>query len=137
MNRQGTIKKIDGKYVWISLAPLGCCGGQEGGSCHCSSSSTEVEFKAINQNDLNLSVGDYVEASTPTKAAWGGVFRLLVVPAALLAVGWVAFGPWIGTGAAVTGLLFSVLFPQNQDTGFPKVERVIPVADFTPFAQKA
>jgi hypothetical protein len=133
MNRQGTIKRIDGRAVWISFAPLACCSG-DGAVCHCASSTAEVEFKALNHQNLSLSVGDYVEVSTPTGAAWGGVIRLVVVPLALLAAGWTFFGPWVGAAAGGAGLLFSLLFPQDPDSGFPKVERIIPVADFTPLA---
>lgn len=136
MNRQGTIKKIEGRNVFISFAPLACCGG-DGSACHCASSTAEVEFKALNHQNLNLSVGDFVEVSTPTGAAWGGVVRLVVVPGVLLAAGLAFLGPWWGAGLALAGLLASVLFPQNPDSGYPKVERLIPVADFSPFAAKA
>jgi hypothetical protein len=131
MNRQGTIKRIEGRTVFLSFAPLACCGG-DGSSCHCASSTAEVEFKALNHQDLNLSVGDYVEVSLPTGAAWGGVIRLFVVPGVLLALGLVFFNGWVASGAAVVGLLASVVFPQNPESGFPKVERIVPVADFLP-----
>jgi hypothetical protein len=136
MNRQGTIKKIDGRNVFLSFAPLACCGG-DGSACHCASSTAEVEFKALNDKNLNLTLGDYVEVSTPSGAAWGGVVRLLVIPGALLILGLVFFNGWIAGGAAALGLLGSILFPQNPDSGFPKVERIIPVADFSPFTAKA
>lgn len=134
MNRQGTIKKIEGKYVWISLAPLGCCGGSEGGSCHCSSTTSEVEFKAINSKGLTLSPGDYVDISNPTGASWGGVVRLLVIPGALLAAGLMWFGAWGAAAGAALGLGASLLFPQSKDSGYPTVEQIVPVADFTPLA---
>ena len=136
MNQQGTIKRIEGRDVWVSFAPLACCSG-DGSVCHCASGTALVEFKALNQQNLNLSIGDFVEVSTPSGAALGGIVRLAVVPAALLLAGWLAFGVWVGAGAAVVGVLASILFPQNPDSGFPKVERLIPVADFTPFAAKA
>lgn len=137
MNRQGTIKKIEGKYVWISLAPLGCCGGSEGGSCHCSSSTTEVEFKAINTKGLKLNPGDYVDISNPTGASWGGVVRLLVIPGALLAAGLFWLGPWGAAAGAALGVGVSLLFPQDRDSGYPQVEEIVPVADFTPLANFA
>lgn len=136
MNQQGTIKRIEGRSVWISFAPLACCGG-DGAVCHCASSTAEVEFKALNHQNLPLETGDYVEVSTPTGAAWGGVVRLVVAPLVLLAAGWAVFSPWVGAAAGGTALLFSVVFPQNPDSGFPKVERVIPVGDFTPFTARA
>jgi len=120
----------------VSFAPLGCCGG-DGSACHCASSTAQVEFKALNQKELPVSVGDFVEVSNPSGAAWGGVVRLLVIPGVLLGVGLAFFGPWVGAAGAVLGLGFSVVFPQNPESGFPKVERIIPVADFTPFAAKA
>jgi len=134
MNRQGTIKKIEGPFVQISLAPLGCCGGQEGGNCHCSSSTTEVEFKAINAQNLDLRVTDFVEVSNPTGATWGGVVRLLLIPGVLLAAGLVWFGPWGAALGVALGVGASLLFPQAKESGYPKVERVVPVADFTPFS---
>jgi len=137
MNRQGTIKKIEDRYVWISLAPLGCCGGQEGGACHCSSSTAEVEFKALNHQNLDLPVGDYVDISNPTTASWAGVVRLLVIPGVLLGVGLALYGVWGAAAGAALGIGASLLFPQDQDSGYPKVDRIIPVADFTPFAAKA
>jgi hypothetical protein len=133
MNRQGTIKKIEGKNVYVSFAPLACCGG-DGSACHCASSTAEVEFKALNNKNLSLSTGDFVEVSTPEAATWGGIVRLLVVPGVLLTVGLIWFTPLIAGIAAGAGLLFSILFPQNPESGFPKVERVIPVADFMPLA---
>lgn len=133
MNQQGTIKRIEDRYVWVSFAPLACCGG-DGSVCHCASSTALVEFKAMNQKNLNLSVGDFVEVSTPSGAAAGGIVRLLVIPGVLLAAGWIAFGVWAGVAGAVAGLGFSLLFPQDPDSGFPKVERLIPVADFMPLA---
>jgi|GEM_PF-1824250 hypothetical protein len=133
MNQQGTIKRIEGRYVWVSFAPLACCSG-DGEVCHCASGTALVEFKALNQKDLGLSIGDFVEVSTPTGAALGGVVRLALVPLVLLALGWLAFGVWGGVIAAAAGLGFSLLFPQNPDSGFPKVERLIPVGDFTPLA---
>lgn len=137
MNRQGTIKRIEGRTVFLSFAPLGCCGGGAGSACHCSSSTAEVEAKALNDKGLPVSIGDFVEVSTPTGAAWGGVVRLVVVPGALLAAGLVFLTPWWAAVLAAAGLGFSLLFPQNPDSGFPKVERIIPVADFSPFAAKA
>ena len=137
MNRQGTIKKIEGKQVWISFAPLACCSGGDGSACHCASSTAEVEFKALNSKNLNLSLGDYVEVSTPTGAAWGGVVRLLVVPLALLIVGLVFWNPWVGAALAAGGIGLSLLFPQNPESGHPKVEGIIPVGDFTPFSARA
>ena len=134
MNRQGTIKKIEGKYVWISLAPLGCCGGSAGGSCHCSSTTSEVQFKAINAKGIEVQAGDYVDISNPTGATWAGIVRLLVVPGALLIAGYLWFGPWGAAGAAALGIIASLLFPQDKDSGYPQVEQVIPVADFTPLA---
>jgi len=134
MNQQGTIKRIEGRYVWVSFAPLACCNGEDGAVCHCANGTAQVEFKALNQKDLGLSVGDFVEVSTPTGAALGGVVRLAVVPLVLLALGWVALGVWGGIAAAVAGLGFSLLFPQNPDSGFPKVEKLVPVGDFTPLA---
>lgn len=131
MNRQGTIKRIEGRTVFLSFAPLACCGG-DGSSCHCASSTAEVEFKALNNQGLDLSVGDYVEVSLPTGAAWGGVLRLFVIPGALLALGLLFFNGWVAAGAGLVGLLASVVFPQNPESGFPKVERVVPVADFVP-----
>ena len=136
MNQQGTIKRIEGRYVWVSFAPLACCSG-DGAVCHCASSTALVEFKALNQQNLNLSMGDFVEVSTPSGAALGGIFRLLVVPGVLLAAGWLTFGIWPGVAAGVAGLVFSPLFPQNPDSGFPKVERLVPVGDFTPFTAQA
>jgi len=136
MNQQGTIKRIEGRYVWVSFAPLACCGG-DGSICHCASSTALVEFKALNQQNLNLTPGDFVEVSTPSGAALGGIVRLLVVPAVLLAAGWMAFGPWGGAVAGAAGLGFSLLFPQNPDSGFPKVEKLVPVGDFTPFTAQA
>lgn len=133
MNRQGTIKKIDGRNVYLSFAPLACCGG-DGSACHCASSTAEVEFKALNDQGLNLSVGDYVEVSTPSGAAWGGVVRLVVVPVVLLVVGLVFLNGWWAGGLAAVGVGISLLFPQNPDSGFPKVERIVPVADFMPLA---
>ena len=135
MNRQGTITKIEGQAVWVTFAPLACCGG-DGSDCHCASATAEVEFKALNHQDLPLSRGDFVEVSTPTGAALGGIIRLLVIPGVLLALGWVLFGPWAGAVGAAASLGFSILFPQNPESGFPKVERVIPVADFTPFTAR-
>jgi len=137
VNRQGTIKKIEEKYVWISLAPLGCCGGSAGGSCHCSSTTSEVEFKALNGKNLSLQPGDYVEISNPTGASWAGVFRLVVIPGVLIAAGLTFLNPWWAAGLGALGLGFSLLFPQNKDSGFPQVEQVIPVADFTPLSMKA
>ena len=136
MNRQGTITKIEGRSVWISFAPLACCGG-DGSDCHCASATAKVEFKALNHQNLPLEQGDFVEVSTPTGAALGGIARLVLIPGGLLAVGWTFFGPWAGTIAAAAGLGFSILFPQNPESGFPKVEKVIPVADFTPFTVQA
>ena len=136
MNQQGTIKKIEGRNVYISFAPLACCSGS-GGVCHCADATAEVEFKALNNKNLSLSLGDYVEVSTPSGAAWGGVFRLLVVPGVLLVAGLLTFGAWAGAAAAAAGLAFSLLFPQDPDTGFPKVERIVPVGDFTPFTAQA
>ena len=136
MNQQGTIKRIEGRDVWVSFAPLACCSG-DGSICHCASSTALVEFKALNQHNLNLSLGDFVEVSTPAGAALGGVVRLALVPAALLVAGWLVFNIWAGAAAAVVGVLASVLFPQDPDSGFPKVERIVPVADLTPFAAKA
>ena len=136
MNQQGTIKKIEGRYVWVSFAPLACCGG-DGAVCHCASSTALVEFKALNQQNLTLATGDFVEVSTPSGAALGGIVRLLVVPAVLLAAGWIAFGPLAGAVAAVAGLGFSLLFPQIPDSGFPNVEKLVPVGDFTPFTAQA
>ncbi|MEI8094168.1 MAG: SoxR reducing system RseC family protein [Spirochaetales bacterium] len=136
MNRQGTIKKIEGKNVWISFAPLACCSG-DGSACHCASSTALVEFKALNNKNLNLSLGDYVEVSTPTGAAWGGVVRLVVVPAALLALGLVFWNGWVAAVLAAVGLGASLIFPQNPESGHPKVEAIIPVGDFTPFAARA
>lgn len=136
MNRQGTIKKIEGRVVYLSFAPLACCGG-DGSACHCASSTAEVEFKALNDKNLPVALEDFVEVSTPSGAAWGGVVRLVVIPGVLLAAGLVFLGAWWGAGLAAAGLLASVLFPQNPDSGFPKVERIIPVADFTPFTAKA
>ena len=136
MNQQGTIKRIEGRYVWVSFAPLACCGG-DGAVCHCASSTALVEFKALNQQNLNLSVGDFVEVSTPSGAALGGIVRLLIVPGLLLAAGWLAFGAWAGAVGGVAGLGFSLLFPQNPDSGFPKVEKLVPVGDFTPFTVRA
>jgi len=133
MNRQGTIKKIEGREVFLSFAPLGCCGG-DGSACHCASSTAEVEFKALNDKGLNLSLGDFVEVSTPSGAAWGGVVRLIVVPGVLLAAGLVFLNGWWAAGLAAAGLGASLLFPQAPDSGFPKVERVVPVADFMPLA---
>jgi len=132
MNRQGTIKKIEGKHVWISFAPLACCGG-DGSICHCASSTALVEFKALNNKNLNLSLNDYVEVSTPSGAALGGVIRLAVVPAVLLVVGLVFFSPWVAGALAVAGIVVSLLFPQDPESGHPKVEGIIPVGDFTPF----
>jgi len=137
MNRQGTIKKIDGKVVYLSFAPLGCCSGGDGSNCHCASSTAEVQVKALNTQNLKLTEGDFIEVSTPTGATWGGVVRLLVVPAVLLAVGLVFLNGWWAAALAGAGLLASILFPQNPDSGFPKVERIVPVADFTPFTAKA
>lgn len=134
MNRQGTIKKIEGKYAWISLAPLGCCGGSAGGSCHCSSTTSEVEFKAINTRGLNLTPGDFVEVSNPSGASWGGVVRLLVVPGALLVGGLVWLGPWGAAAGVAIGVGASLLFPQARDSGYPQIEEIVPVADFTPLA---
>ena len=136
MNKQGTITRIEGRHVLVSFAPLACCGG-DGSACHCADSTAKVEFKALNQQDLNLSIGDFVEVSTPSGAALGGAVRLVVIPGVLLAVGWSAMGVWIGVAASVAGLAFSLLFPQNPDSGFPKVERIVPVGDFTPFTAKA
>jgi len=136
MNQQGTIKRIEGRYVWVSFAPLACCSG-EGEVCHCASSTALVEFKALNQQNLNLSTGDFVEVSTPSGAALGGIVRLLVVPAVLLTLGWLALGVWAGVIGGVAGLGFSLLFPQNPDSGFPKVEKLVPVGDFTPFTARA
>jgi len=134
MNRQGTIKKIEGKYVWISLAPLACCGGSEGGACHCASSTSEVEFKAINSKGLNLTPGDYVDISNPTGASWAGVVRLLVIPGALLAAGLVWWGVPGAVGGVVLGVGASLLFPQSKDSGYPQIEQIVPVADFMPLA---
>ncbi len=136
MNKQGTITKIEGRHVWVSFAPLACCSG-DGAVCHCADATAKVEFKALNNQNLNLSPGDFVEVSTPSGAALGGIVRLLVIPGALLAVGWVAFGAWAGALAGGAALAFSLLFPQNPDSGFPKVERVVPVGDFTPFTANA
>jgi len=132
--RQGTIKKIEGKYVWISLAPLGCCGGSEGGSCHCSSTTSEVEFKAVNSKGITLNPGDFVEISNPTGASWGGVVRLLLVPGALLAAGLLWLGPWGAAAGVALGVGASVVFPQSQDSGYPQVEQIVPVADYLPLA---
>jgi len=137
MNQQGTIKRIEGRYVWVSFAPLACCSGSDSAVCHCANSTALVEFKALNQRNLSLSTGDFVEVSTPSGAALGGILRLLVVPAVLLAVGWVALGVWGGIVAAAAGLGFSLVFPQNPDSGFPKVEKLVPVGDFTPFTARA
>ncbi len=134
MNRQGTIAKIEGKYAWISLAPLGCCGGSGGGGCHCSSSTTEVTFQVINSQKLNLSVGDFVEVANRDAAVWGGVVRLLVIPAMLFGVGFVVWGAAIGGALAAAGLVASLLFPQNRDSGYPVIERIIPVGNFVPLA---
>jgi hypothetical protein len=136
MNRQGTIKRIEGKAVWISFAPLACCSG-DGSACHCASSTALVEFKALNAKNLNLSIGDYVDISTPSGAAAGGVLRLLVIPAVLLLTGWLLWAPWIGGALAAAGLGVSLLFPQDPESGHPKVEAIIPVGDFTPFTVKA
>ena len=133
MNRQGTIKKIDGRNVYLSFAPLACCGG-DGSICHCASSTAEVEFKALNNQELNLTVGDYVEVSTPAGAAWGGVIRLAVVPGVLLTIGLVFLNGWWAAGLAAAGLAASLLFPQDPDSGFPKVDKIVPVADFMPLA---
>ena len=130
--KQGTIKRIEGRDVWISFAPLACCSGDDA-VCHCADATAQVEFKARNQKNLNLTQGDYVEVTTPSGAALGGVVRLLVVPGALLALGWALFGPLGGAIAAAAGLGASLLFPQDPDSGFPKVEKIIPVGDFTPF----
>lgn len=137
MNQQGTVKRIEGRYVWVSFAPLACCGGSDSAVCHCANSTAQVEFKALNQKDLPLTIGDFVEVSTPTGAALGGVIRLVVVPAVLLVAGWVALGVWAGIVAAAAGLGFSLLFPQNPESGFPKVEKLVPVGDFTPFSVRA
>ena len=136
MNRQGTIKKIEGNNVWISFAPLACCGG-DGSICHCASSTAEVEFKALNNKNLNLSIDDYVEVSTPSGAALGGIIRLLVIPAVLFVVGLAAWNTWIGGALAAAGLVASILFPQTPESGFPKVEKIVPVGDFTPFTAQA
>jgi len=136
MNKQGTITRIEGPDVWVSFAPLACCGG-DSAVCHCADATAKVEFKALNNQNLNLSTGDYVEVSTPSGAALGGIVRLLVVPGALLAVGWLTLGALAGAIAGVAGLGFSLLFPQNPESGFPKVERVVPVGDFTPFTVEA
>lgn len=137
MNQQGTIKRIEGRNVWVSFAPLACCSGEDGAVCHCASATAQVEFKALNQQNLNLSVGDYVEISNPTGAAAGGIVRLLVVPSVLLAAGWIAAGPVAGAVAGAAGIAASLLFPQNPESGFPKVEKIVPVGDFTPFTARA
>jgi hypothetical protein len=134
--KQGTIKRIDGRHVWISFAPLACCSGQDA-VCHCADATAQVEFKALNQKNLNLSQGDYVEVSNPSGAALGGIVRLLVIPAVLLGLGWAFFGPLAGALAAVAGLGASILFPQDPDSGFPKVEKIVPVGDFTPFTLRS
>jgi len=134
--KQGTIKRIEGRHVWISFAPLACCSGSDSAVCHCASSTAMVEFKALNQKELKLNQGDYVEVSNSSGAAWAGVVRLVVVPGALLALGWTLFGPLAGALAAVAGLGASILFPQDPDAGFPKVEKIVPVGDFTPLTLK-
>ena len=133
--KTGTIKRIDGRHVWISFAPLACCSGQDA-VCHCADATAQVEFKALNQKSLKLTQGDFVEVSNPKGAALGGVVRLLVVPGALLALGWSLFGPLAGTIAATADLDASLLFPQDPDSGFPKVEKIVPVGDFTPFTAR-
>ncbi len=134
--KTGTIKRIDGRNVWISFAPLACCDGADGAVCHCADATAQVEFKALNQKNLNLTQGDFVEVSNPSGAAIGGIVRLVVVPVFLRAVGWILFNPMIGAFAAIIGLGASVLFPQNPDSGFPKVEKIVPVGDFTPFTAR-
>jgi len=136
MNKQGTITRIEGRHVWVSFAPLACCGG-DGSICHCADATAQVEFKALNNHDLNLSTGDYVEVSTPSGAALGGIVRLLLIPAALLGVGWITWGAWAGALGGAAGLGFSLLFPQNPESGFPKIEKIVPVGDFTPFTARA
>jgi hypothetical protein len=136
MNKQGTITRIEGRHVWVSFAPLACCGG-DSAVCHCADATAQVEFKALNNQDLSLSTGDFVEVSTPSGAALGGIVRLLLIPAGLLAVGWIAFGAWVGAVAGAAGIGFSLLFPQNPDSGFPKIEKIIPVGNFTPFTARA
>lgn len=133
--KQGTIKRIEGRDVWVSFAPLACCSG-DGAVCHCADATAQVEFKALNQKNLDLTQGDYVEVSTPSGAALGGVIRLLVIPGVLLALGWSLFGPVVGVIAAAAGLGASLLFPQDPDSGFPKVEKIIPVGSFTPFTAR-
>jgi len=56
-----------------------------------------------------------------------------VVPAVLLVVGLVFFSPWVAGALAVAGIVVSLLFPQDPESGHPKVEGIIPVGDFTPF----
>ncbi len=136
MNKQGTITRIEGQQVWVSFAPLACCGG-DSAVCHCADATAKVEFKALNNKDLKLSTGDFVEVSTPSGAALGGIVRLLVVPAVLLAIGWISYGAWAGAIGGVAGLGFSLFFPQNPESGFPKIEKTVPVGDFTPFTARA
>jgi len=135
--KQGTIKRIDGRHVWISFAPLSCCSGSDSAVCHCADATAQVEFKALNQKNLNLNQGDYVEVSNPSGAALGGIVRLVVVPGALLALGWSFFGPLAGALAAAAGIVASLLFPQDPDSGFPKVEKIVPVGDFTPLTLRS
>lgn len=134
--KQGTIKRIEGRHVWISFAPLACCSGGDA-VCHCADATAQVEFKALNQKNLNLSQGDYVEIRNPEGAALGGIVRLLVVPGVLLALGWSFFGPLAGSIAAAAGLGASLLFPQDPDSGFPKIEKIVPVGDFTPLTLRS
>lgn len=138
MIQKGTITKIEGRRVWVSVAPLGCCSGEDsGGGCNCASTTAEVEFKAINSKDLSLTLGDSVEVSSPMGAAWGGILRLVLVPAVLFLVGMFVWTSWVGLALAVAGLAASLLFPQSRDSGFPQVEQVLPFGEATPFGAKA
>lgn len=83
---QGVVIRTESKTAWVKTArSSGCDGCSARGSCHASSSSSEMEVKAL--NEIGAKTGDRIVLSIATGSMLKVTFLLYLFPILLLILG--------------------------------------------------